>query len=99
MKYNAEESWKEIYESDAEDWHTQYYSDVYDFAEAWDLPEKYAFVVRVFDRKKSKVKEKAFSDKRKAVNYLHKLSGSKHLEVAFYDDNGLRSNYSISDVS
>lgn len=99
MRYNADAKWKEIYDAPAEDWEAQQFQDVMDFSEAWDLPSKYSFVVRVFDREKCKVTEKAFTTELQAYKYIRKRMHLEHLDVSFYNDEGMRSNCIMSDVS
>lgn len=97
--YNADERWQEIYETASEDICPMDYKELINFTEAWDLPDKYSFVVRVFDRKKCKLKEKSFKDASSAWKYLNKRVNNDDLDIIFYDDEGLRSNCSFSDVS
>lgn len=99
MKYNAEAKWREIYESSSDDWMPQDFQDVIDFTEAWDLPDKYCYVVRVFNRKKGKVKETTFTKMSDALPYIKKAMSKDYLDVTFYDNEGLRSNCLFSDVS
>lgn len=99
MNYNADAKWKEIYDAPADCWESQDFQDVMDFSEAWHLPSQYSFVVRVFDRKKCKVKEKVFSTEMAAFKYIRKRMYLDHLDVSFYDDQGMRSNCFLTDVS
>lgn len=87
--YNAEKRYKEIYESSWEDWIAQPYEEVLSFSGSWDLPEETAVVVRVFNIKKNKVKEKAFATKDKAAAYIHKRMHNPNYEVTFFDDEQL----------
>lgn len=95
--YDADARWKEIKETLPHNFDSVTADEMFVRAASWELPATCKLMVRVFDRKKGRLVERAFSNMTKANEFLNKAD-KLGLEVTEYDNDQMATSYELQAV-
>jgi hypothetical protein len=93
--YDVDARWKEIRDMPESQIRRASFEEVYSRAKSWDLPESCSQIVRVMDKTTGRVKEKAFSNVRRAQSFATK-SQEAGCDIIVFDDETMACSYAVA---
>ena len=92
--HNADQAWFEIKHMSEDSIARPHYSDIFDFADSWQLRDDIKYIVRIFNTKTCKITEKSYKRLNSARKYIEKFADDMDTEVTFITDEMMHTNYS-----